>query len=288
MICKKCGTEIDDDSLFCESCGAKNCKEEKNRKNLKMTRKKALTIIGISLLIIALFIGYFIYVPIYFGDNYYGHADVVIENMSYDGKQFIDRIEIDKENKTAKLILSNNNFDSIIDNSLVVNNYRFSSQENYLAYDYNTEKYCFENVNNVLLSIKSLDENIDHYSKYIVYNYDNEFEDNKIYCFTLGFELEPNENYGNPIRQLLLKTIKNPYISTYIYRRQFVDYESFSADSYFVYESGAFKPLFLDENPDNYVNAVWNGSNLNVIKWDENGEGHLEGPVKTRENIKIN
>jgi predicted nucleic acid-binding Zn ribbon protein len=56
MYCKNCGTKIDEEQDICLNCGAKNLDSKKKSK-----RKKICIIIGIILIIIALFIGSLIF-----------------------------------------------------------------------------------------------------------------------------------------------------------------------------------------------------------------------------------
>lgn len=296
MICKNCGKEIAEDSSFCEFCGKPCQNVSKNpdiKTNVKSSSKKGKTaakIIGTFLLITVLLVGYFAYVSYWYDNNYYGIADSTIEKMSYSGEQLVSNIEIDAENNYLKLNLSKNNFEEIIPDSLDIKSIGTAFTENYCVYDYNTDNYCFEYVDPEMHWIEPIKENKSHYSKYLTFNLNKDnLEEGEIYCLNLEFYLSLNESYGNIFRKLFIKTIENSYVNRYIYyiipKRNTL--EHFEANSYFVYENGSFKPLLLNNNLDKYVNAVWDNTDLNVIKYDEQGNMYLEGPVRNRENIKI-
>lgn len=56
MYCKHCGTQIDDDSIYCNKCGKQQNKEEQNEKSSNKNDSKFLIVISIILVILTIFI----------------------------------------------------------------------------------------------------------------------------------------------------------------------------------------------------------------------------------------
>lgn len=304
MFCENCGKEIDKDSLFCEYCGHKNDEGiqhvssigpsppvAKKRRRLKKPQKAVLAVVIIILMIA----GYFLTAALWFGNNYYGQADVVISEMDYSGEQLIESINIDKDNNLLTFNFSDNNFGSVFGEKWCIKYCFYNCEENYCAYDSVTGEYSFESAEPAIYASARTDSNNDEkIENSITVSESKNFKENTVYCFNFDFNIGFNDDYGNPIRKLFVKTLENEYINGYIYQRIFHWYsvsdlysESFSTRAYFLYENGRFVPISKNDNLDAYVNAVWQGTDLNLIKYDESGNAYLEGPVRTRETVNL-
>ncbi len=302
MFCKKCGKRIEDDSLFCVYCGNENDRDIQPTNNgrsskLAVNKKKKLKkwqkVILVFMVIILLIVGYFLAALLWFDNNYYGKADCVIDEMSYSGEQFIESVNIDKENNQLTFNFSDNNFESVFGEEWCIKYCFYNYEENYCAYDSVTGEYSFECVEPMIYNRTPNNDEM-KIEKYMTVSCPKIFDENTVYCFNFDFAIGINDDYGNPIRKLFVKTLENEYINSYIYQRAFRLYsvadlysERFSTRAYFIYENGKFKPISKSDNFDAYVNAVWQGTDLNLIKYDENGNAYLEGPVKTRETVNL-
>lgn len=282
MICKNCGKEIDDVSKFCEHCGAKI-------KQKKKATKKSIKILGFIVVLIILLTIFLAPACKYYRNDYYNVAAKVKSNMLFN-EQFIDSIKVNREDYSIELVFSDNNFDNVIDDSLMFQGYEFSWEINCLAYDPDADNYSFVEYspekNQVHEMLPGINYGIIHESFYnnhldfpkqtTIEYCDTNFKENEIYKFTFTVYLAPKDNYGTLLRKLCYRILSNNYITSFLM-------DGFTTASYFIYENGEFKAIYPNEVSSEYVNALWNGADLNLIKYDEDGNRYLEGPVKTRE-----
>lgn len=290
MICKNCGYKNEEDAKFCEQCGSQIQQKKKEAKK----SVKIFDYIVILIILITIFLS-----PAckYYRNDYYNVAAEVKSDMLFYG-QFIDSINVNKEDNSIELVFADNNFDTVIDDSLIFQGYEFSWEINCLAYDPDADVYSFveyspeENTaQETLPGIRygTIHEifcnNQSDFPKQTTVEYcDTNFKENRIYKFTFALYLSPKDNYGTALRKLCYRIMSNDCIATAT--DFFMD--DFTTCSYFIYENGEFKAVYPDKKSSEYVNALWNGTDLNLIKYDEDGEVYLEGPVKTREIILVN
>lgn len=271
MICKKCGTEIDDDSLFCESCGEDvsdlsdsyyDAEEITSKKSCKNSKRKIWLIIFVLIFIAVILI--LLYSN---GSNKYFNKinDTInnqISNFEFDGKQLIESVEINHTDNTLKCNISSNNIDLNYLNERSVNvqdKNAIRISDIYCVYDLNDKSFSFKDKYRAVEDITPFDvTNSENVYNYSITNCDNsDFIENTIYQFTYSVWFGASEP-SNILDRIYYKENKDKL-------KQEVKYTS-----YFLYKNERFEPIFPYEVAYESINAVWNGSELYNAKY-ENG-----------------
>ena len=287
MICKNCGYENDEDANFCEQCGVHlddfvdpndggddpepNDYDEGTYKNYL----KKVIFIGLFIILIIILI---LYLYSSGSNKYYNNIKKTIDNQidsfEFQGAQVIESIELDYNTNTLKCNISPNNIDleNLNSNSVSVQDTdAISFCDVYCVYDLENESISFEDKNSTVQDVTPFDVvNSENAYDYSITNFDNtSFSENIVYEFSYTVW------FGASEPDSILEKLYYEENKAELKRK--VKYES-----YFIYENGVFKPIFPQDVSYEYVNAVWSGSDLNVIMYDQNGECYLAGPVKTR------
>lgn len=275
MICKNCGKEIDDDSLFCEFCGEDvsdlSIPYYNNEENTISKKKNSLR--KLLLILFFLFV-VFIVILLYsngsskYYDDIKSTIDNQIDNFEFQGTQIIESVEIDYNTSTLKCNISPNNVDLKYLNLHSVNvqdKDAISICDIYCTYDLTDESFSFEDK---YMSVNDETEfeivNSENAYNYSIKNCDNiNYAENTVYKFSYKVWFGAAKP-TNIFEKLYYKENKSKLKREITYT------------SYFIYNNGSFKPVSPQNVPYEAVNAIWTGSELyngkienNKIKYDD-------------------
>ena len=272
MICKTCGKEIDDDSLFCPNCGedvsdlSDSYYDEEELSSTKKYKKS----IGIVLVTIIFFVAVSFVLVFLFqngSSKYYESINEIIENQlnsfEFDGQQVISNVEIDYNNNKLNCYISSNNVDLEYLNDHCVNIQQDEQSiqfcDVYCIYDLNEKSFCFGDKYHSSYDARRFDVvNNDSSYKYCEKICDNiNFKENTVYQFSYTVWFGVSKPNGI-LEKLYYKENKSKL-------KQEANYIS-----YFLYKNGKFEPVFLENLPYDAINAVWDGSELYEAEF-ENG-----------------
>ena len=118
MICKNCGKEIDEDSIFCEYCGSEVSNDSDYYENEELSAQKSIMknkiIILLSIFLVIILFAVFAWAFDYGESKYINNYNSIVHNIVDEidtGDICIDAISIDNYDNALEISLSDSNID---------------------------------------------------------------------------------------------------------------------------------------------------------------------------------